>query len=158
MILWNSWVFSLFISSAWPWSIISPHWLLVMLYQPTSTLHLVVFQSGTQDVGEKRKKESADKDNKKAEKILSLFHSSLAHSFPAAEHPILLLLHKAEVDYFPWCNILSFENMLKARLNIHVMKNLILLMRWLNSIFFLFGNVQYFEMTVISKCAELERI
>lgn len=42
--------------------------------------------------------------------------------------------------------------MLKARLNIHVMKNLILLMRWLN--LFLFGNSQSFETTVISKHIE----
>lgn len=84
------------------------------------------------------KKESVAKDNKRAEKIPSLFHPPLAHNFPAAEHPVVLL-HKAKVDYFPSCNILSFENMLKARLNIHVMKNLILLMRWLHSIYFCLG-------------------
>lgn len=84
------------------------------------------------------KKKSAVKENKKAEKILGLLHWPLAHNFPAAGHPIVLLL-KAKVDRFPWCNILSFENMLKARLNIHVMKNLILLMSWFNSIYFCLG-------------------
>lgn len=42
--------------------------------------------------------------------------------------------------------------MLKAKLNIHVMENLILLMRWLN--LFLVENIQYFEITVISKHVE----
>lgn len=136
MILWNSWIFSLFIPSAWPQSIISPHWLLAMFYQATSTQHLFGFQPGPQDLGKKRSQQS--KTTKKSEKIPSLFHWPLAHSFPAAEHPIVLL-YKAKVDNFPWCNIVSFKNMLKARLNIHAMKNLILLMRWFNSIYFCLG-------------------